>query len=153
VRSSLDEVVGAASVATQWLAANVHWLAKRHFQRIRRYAIDVHTPLAHHAYMIFIETRVFTRQVAELLDDDEYAEFQMRLQGAPLSGDVIEGTGGLRKIRVAAKGRGKRGGARVIYFHVSSDQQIRLLLIYAKGVKDDLNAQEKSILRKLNEEW
>jgi hypothetical protein len=81
------------------------------------------------------------------------AEFQSYRKGNPLSGDVIEGTGGLRKVRVAAKGKGKRGGARVIYFHVSRDHQIRLLLIYAKGVKDDLNAQEKAILRKLNEEW
>jgi hypothetical protein len=64
-----------------------------------------------------------------------------------------EGIGGLRKVRVAARGKGKRGGARVIYFLVSRDSQIRLLLIYAKGVKDDLNAQEKSILRKLKEEW
>ena len=103
--------------------------------------------------MIFIETSVFTRQVTALLSDDEYAEFQSNLKDKPLSGDVIEGTGGLRKVRVAAKGKGKRGGARVIYFHVSRDNQIRLLLIYAKGVKDDLNAQEKSILRKLNEDW
>ena len=56
-------------------------------------------------------------------------------------------------MRVAARGKGKRGGACVIYFHVSRDSQIRLLLIYANGVKDDVNAQEKSILRKLNEEW
>lgn len=97
--------------------------------------------------MIFVETSVFTRQVIDLLDDDEYAEFQSHLRDNPLSGDVIEGTG------VAAKGKGKRSGARVIYFHVSSDNQIRLLLIYAKGVKDDLSAQEKAILRKLNEEW
>lgn len=103
--------------------------------------------------MIFIETSVFTRQVAELLSDDEYAKFQSRLKSNPLLGDVIEGTGGLRKVRVAAKGKGKRGGARVINFHISRDNQIRLLLIHAKGVKDDLNAQEKAILRKLNEEW
>lgn len=103
--------------------------------------------------MIFVETSVFTRQVIDLLDDDEYAEFQSHLRDNPLSGDVIEGTGGLRKVRVAAKGKGKRGGARVIYFHISRDHQIRLLLIYAKGVKDDLSAQEKAILRKLNEEW
>jgi len=50
-------------------------------------------------------------------------------------------------------GRGKRGGSRVIYFHVASRDQIRLLLIYRKGVKDDLSAAEKKILRKLNEDW
>jgi len=103
--------------------------------------------------MVFIETSVFTRQVVELLSDDEYATFQTQLVENPLVGAVIEGTGGLRKMRVAAKGRGRRGGARVIYFHVSRDNQIRLLLIYAKNVKDDLNAQEKATLRKLNERW
>lgn len=51
-----------------------------------------------------------------LLSDDEYAEFPSHLQNNPLSGDVIEGTGGLRKVRVAARGKGERGGARVIYF-------------------------------------
>lgn len=64
--------------------------------------------------MIFIETSVFTRQVLELLTDEEYADFQSELAANPLAGDVIEGTGGLRKVRVAAKGRGKRGGARAI---------------------------------------
>ena len=55
-----------------------------------------------------------TRQVLELLTDEEYADFQSELAANPLAGDVIEGTGGLRKVRVAAKGRGKRGGARAI---------------------------------------
>lgn len=103
--------------------------------------------------MIFIETSVFTRQVGELLTDDEYFGFQVHLATNPLAGDVIQGTGGLRKVRVAAKGRGKRGGARVIYYYVSSAAQIRLLLIYAKGRKDDLSAAEKRTLRSLNERW
>jgi hypothetical protein len=64
--------------------------------------------------MIFIETSIFTRQVLELLTDEEYADLQSELAANPLAGDVIEGTGGLRKVRVAAKGKGKRGGARVI---------------------------------------
>lgn len=59
----------------------------------------------------------------------------------------------MRKVRVAAKGKGKRGGARVIYFHVGDHAQIRLLLIYAKGRKDDLTADEKRILRSLNQRW
>jgi hypothetical protein len=50
-------------------------------------------------------------------------------------------------------GAGKRGEVRVIYFHVSADRQIRLLLIYRKGVKDDLTVAEKKLLRKLNESW
>lgn len=103
--------------------------------------------------MIFIETSVFTRQVSELLTDEEYSDFQNELAAKPLAGDVIEGTGGLRKVRVAASGRGKRGGARVIYYHVTAAAHIRLLLIYAKGRKDDLSADEKRILRQLNERW
>jgi hypothetical protein len=59
----------------------------------------------------------------------------------------------LRKIRWVAHGKGKRGGVRVIYFHVSARQQIRMLLIYRKGVKDDLTASEKKVLRALNEGW
>jgi mRNA-degrading endonuclease RelE of RelBE toxin-antitoxin system len=111
------------------------------------------THIRHWRSTIFIETSVFTRQVLELLTDEEYANFQSKLAANPLAGDVIKDTGGLRKVRVAAKGRGKRGGARVIYYHVSSAAQIRLLLIYAKGRKDDLSAHEKRVLRGLNERW
>jgi mRNA-degrading endonuclease RelE of RelBE toxin-antitoxin system len=103
--------------------------------------------------VIFIESPVFTRQVISLLSDDSYAEFQRFLAKQPDAGDVIQGTGGLRKIRWVAHGKGKRGGVRVIYFHVSARQQIRMLLIYRKGVKDDLTASEKKVLRALNEAW
>lgn len=71
----------------------------------------------------------------------------------PHAGDVIQGTGGLRKARWAAEGGGKRGGVRVIYFHVSAQSQCRMLLIYRKGIKDDLTTAEKKTLRKLNENW
>ncbi len=70
--------------------------------------------------MIFIETSVFTRRVKELIDEDAYTAFQNVLVVNPAAGDVIEGTGGIRKIRVAAKSHGKRGGARVIYYHFAS---------------------------------
>ena len=103
--------------------------------------------------MIFIESPVFTRQVIALLSDDSYAEFQHFLAMQPDAGDLIQGTGGLRKIRWAAQGKGKRGGVRVIYFYVSARQQMRMLLIYRKGVKDDLSAAEKKVLRGLNETW
>jgi hypothetical protein len=53
----------------------------------------------------------------------------------------------------ATKGRGKRGGTRVIYYHVVAQSQIRMILIYRKGIKDYLTPKEKAILRKLNEEW
>ena len=103
--------------------------------------------------MIFIETSVFTRQVEALLSEDEYLQFQRQLVADPNAGDVIPDIGGLRKVRVAAKGKGKRSGARVIYFHVAAAHQIRLLLIYPKNVKDDLSEEEKRVLRVLNERW
>jgi len=59
----------------------------------------------------------------------------------------------LRKIRWAVAGRGKRGGTRVIYYHVVAQAQIRMILIYRKGIKDDLTPKEKTVLRKINAEW
>ena len=103
--------------------------------------------------MIFVESAVFTRQVRELLTDEEYTFLQWHLALNPKAGAVIQGTGGLRKVRWASGSAGKRAGTRVIYFHASSQNQIRLLLIYRKGVKDDLSAAEKKILRQLNENW
>jgi hypothetical protein len=103
--------------------------------------------------MVLIESAVFTRQVRELLTDEEYRRLQWHLALFPMAGDVIPGTGGLRKVRWTTEGGGKRGGTRVIYFHVASQDQIRLLLIYRKGVKDDLAPDEKKVLRRLNEEW
>ena len=103
--------------------------------------------------MVFIETPVFTRQVKELLSDEAYAAFQWHLALNPQAGEVIQGTGGLRKVRWSVPGAGKRGGVRVIYFHVSALTQVRLLLIYRKGIKDDLTAAEKKTLRKLNQDW
>ena len=103
--------------------------------------------------MIFIETPIFTADLNQFLTDDEYTEFQQYLAGNPRSGDVIQDTGGLRKIRWASNGKGKRGGVRVIYYHLNADAQIRLLLIYKKGIQDNLTEKQKKILRKLNEGW
>lgn len=103
--------------------------------------------------MVFIESAVFTKQVQELLTDESYGQFQAFLAENPEAGAVIQDTGGLRKIRWAVPGGGKRGGVRVIYFHVSAQAQFRMLLIYRKGVKDDLSAAEKKALRKLNQDW
>jgi len=103
--------------------------------------------------MVFIESAVFTRQVRELLTDEEYTALQWHLALYPKAGNVIQDSGGLRKVRWAGGRAGKRGGVRVIYFHAASHKQIRLLLIYRKGVKDDLSAAEKKLLRKINENW
>ncbi|HET8553354.1 MAG TPA: type II toxin-antitoxin system RelE/ParE family toxin [Rhodanobacteraceae bacterium] len=103
--------------------------------------------------MVFIETPIFTAQVKELLSDDDYAAFQHHLADNPEAGDVIKGTGGLRKIRVAAKGHGKSGGARVIYYHFVSASRIALLFAYPKNVQESLTPAQKAALRKVIEQW
>ncbi|PSN07286.1 type II toxin-antitoxin system RelE/ParE family toxin [Siccibacter turicensis] len=103
--------------------------------------------------MLFIETDIFTAGVRSLLSDEEYQRLQLFLAVKPDCGDTIPDTGGLRKVRWLAQGRGKRGGVRIIYFYRYAEDEIRLLLIYRKGVKDDLSAQEKAMLRKLNAGW
>jgi hypothetical protein len=103
--------------------------------------------------MIFIESPIFTADVVELLSDEDYAALQAYLVSDPDAGDLIVHTGGLRKVRWVTQGRGKRGGTRVIYYHVVAQSQIRMILIYRKGIKDDLSPKEKAALRKLNEGW
>jgi hypothetical protein len=103
--------------------------------------------------MVFIETPIFTADVCGLLSDDDYAALQEQLVAMPNAGAIITGTGGLRKIRWSVAGKGKRGGTRVIYYHVVAQAQIRMILIYRKGIKDDLTPKEKAVLRKINAEW
>ena len=98
--------------------------------------------------MLFIETSAFTKQLPRHLDDDSYAALQAFLSVHPGAGDVIRGTGGVRKIRWAMSGRGKRGGSRVIYYWVAKEDHIYLLTLYAKGVKDDLTAAERVAWRR-----
>ena len=102
--------------------------------------------------MLLVETTVFTRRVTMLLTDEEYREFQAALIADPKSGDTITGTGGLRKIRWSAPGRGKRGGVRIIYYHVDARDRIYLLVIYTKSEKDDLSQDEMRVLRRLMED-
>ena len=71
----------------------------------------------------------------------------------PQVGDVIKGTGGLRKVRWAAGGKGKRGGVRVIYYVVDEAGQVRLLLIYKKGIQDDLTAAQRKQLKAIKDGW
>jgi hypothetical protein len=87
------------------------------------------------------------------MDDDAYSALQKVLVVNPSVGDIIEGTGGIRKMRVAAKGHGKRGGARVIYYHFVSASQIALLMIYPKNEQHDLTADERKALKAVIEHW
>lgn len=88
----------------------------------------------------FIETSVFSRLVQDYLSDQEYGELQSLLIENPEAGAVIRGTGGVRKLRWAAPGRGKRGGYRVIYFARRPKGIIWMLTMYPKNVADTIPA-------------
>jgi len=102
--------------------------------------------------MVIIETSVFTRQAQELLSDQEYGELQIALVSRPDIGAIIVGSGGLRKLRWAARGKGKRGGSRVIYYWAVSQDQLLMLLIYSKGEREDLTRGQLKTLKKIVEE-
>jgi mRNA-degrading endonuclease RelE of RelBE toxin-antitoxin system len=97
---------------------------------------------------VFIESVIFTRLVAEYLSDDEFAALQRHLMAEPESGDIVRGSGGVRKLRWRVAGRGKRGGLRVIYYLRSRQGEIWLLTLYAKNVADSIPAHT---LRKIIE--
>ncbi|MDQ2747046.1 MAG: type II toxin-antitoxin system RelE/ParE family toxin [Acidobacteriota bacterium] len=101
----------------------------------------------------FRETPSFSKRIVALLTDEELANFQWLLVQTPETGDLIQGGGGIRKIRCAAKGKGKRGGARVIYYLAIGAEKIFLLDVYAKTEKSDLTSSELQNLRKIVEEW
>ncbi len=96
--------------------------------------------------MVINETSVFTRQVNELLDQESYRLLQLRLVADPEAGQLIPGTGGLRKIRWQGSGRGKRGGVRVIYYWAVRDAVVLMLLMYGKNEQDDLTPAQKKVL-------
>jgi hypothetical protein len=99
----------------------------------------------------FIETQVFTKQITALLDDADYRRLQVTLALKPRAGDIIRGSGGLRKIRWAVRGRGKSGGIRAIYYLVA-DEEIFFLFAYAKNKQEDLDSGQLRILRNLVKE-
>ena len=89
------------------------------------------------------ETPTFTRQANKLFSDDERRELIDYLAENPMAGDEIPGTGGVRKLRFAASGRGKRGGARVIYFYGGDQIPVYALLAYGKSARTDLSPAER----------
>jgi hypothetical protein len=88
--------------------------------------------------MLFVETPVFTRLVTAMLSDAEYAAFQQSLTDRPDAGSLIEGGAGIRKVRWAMHGAGKRGGLRVIYYWRIAEDQIYLLYLFSKNARTDL---------------
>ncbi|MCP4430991.1 MAG: type II toxin-antitoxin system RelE/ParE family toxin [Gammaproteobacteria bacterium] len=103
--------------------------------------------------MVIVETSVFTKLIQELMDDDHYKELQEALVNRPDLGDLIQGSGGLRKVRWKLKGTGKSGGVRVIYYWVVDDHHIRMLYVYPKGRQDNLTKSQISQLKAIVERW
>ena len=97
----------------------------------------------------FVETPIFTREVTELLSDEEYRGLQLALLFRPEQGPLIPKGGGLRKIRWRKSGSGKRGGLRMIYFWDKDSDTIYMLFVYQKNEQEDLTPNQLRVLRKL----
>ena len=104
------------------------------------------------AVLTFVETPTFTRLITDLVSDDDYASFQQELADQPEKGGPMSGCGGVRKVRMAARGKGKSGGARVIYLYLKNREIIYLLYVFTKGSADNLCAQGKKAMRELAEQ-
>jgi hypothetical protein len=100
-------------------------------------------------FLEFVWLPTFESSAAGLLDDSDLRELELALVENPERGAAIGGTGGFRKLRWPARGKGKRGGARVVYYYVASREVIYMLLVYGKGTKDDLTDSERSELKEL----
>lgn len=102
--------------------------------------------------MVFVETTGFSKHLPGQLSDDEYALFQKYLVEHPDAGNLIKGSGGCRKVRWAVKGKGKRGGVRVIYYWAGSKDHIYLLVIYGKSEKETLTPDDLKRVKVLLQE-
>src|ERR1044072_8000141 len=105
--------------------------------------------MAYIPIVVFVETSIFTRRVTELLSDESYHRLQLLLAVNPAAGAIIRGSGGIRKLRWAGSGRGKRGGLRVIYYWWVARDRISMLLVYPKSRQDDLSADQLKQLKRL----
>ncbi len=99
--------------------------------------------------MVFIETSLFTKLIAEMLKEDEYSGLQKFLLRSPDAGNIIPGSGGVRKLRWKQEGRGKRGGVRIIYYWKKSDDEIWMLTAYEKSKEENIPGH---ILKRIAEE-
>ena len=97
----------------------------------------------------FIELPIFTRYAADYFDDDQLAQLQVALTKNPESGDVVPGTRGVRKLRWARSGMGKRGGVRVLYYVQDSKGRIWLLTVYAKSARENIAVSTLNLLREI----
>ena len=102
--------------------------------------------------MVFVEASHFSRHLPRYLADEEYRLLQKFLAERPDAGAMIRGTGGVRKVRWASRGKGKSGGVRVIYYWQRAEEHIHLLLIYGKGEQADLTSRDLRRVKELLEQ-
>ena len=102
--------------------------------------------------MRFVETPIFTAEIRALLPDEQYRALQLALLLRPDQGALIPGAGGLRKLRWAGSGRGKRGGLRLIYYWHAGEQAFYMLFVYPKNAQEDLSPAQVKVLRRLVKE-
>lgn len=98
--------------------------------------------------LTFIETSIFSKALKDLFDDDDYRKMQIELLNNPQKGDLIQGTGGLRKLRFG-RNSGKSSGVRVLYYYADEYGRIYLIALYPKSVKDNITDTEKAVFKKL----
>jgi hypothetical protein len=102
-----------------------------------------HTECVGIPLLTVVETSMFARRAQQLLGVEEYEDLILYLALHPESGNLVPGTGGLRKVRFAAKGRGKSGGVRAIYYFFDTDNPLYALLLYGKNEQSDLAPKQK----------
>ena len=97
----------------------------------------------------FVEMSSFEKSRENYITDDDYSDLQQELLANPKKGDTISGTGGLRKVRWSdsSRGKGKRGGTRIIYYYFDKGRQFWMFLIYNKGEMSDLTREQKKMFR------
>lgn len=98
--------------------------------------------MAYHPAMEIKETSIFTRRIQQILNDESYRLLQLHLVHQPEAGNVIRGSGGIRKIRWAPTGSGKRGGARIMYYWAVDANTILMLFAFAKNEQSDLSPDQ-----------
>lgn len=101
--------------------------------------------------MIFIETPIFTKRITQCVNDEGYHRLQVNLAEHPDAGELVRGSGGIRKIRCAASGRGKRGGARTLYYWDVQDK-IYMIFCYLKNELEDITPAQLKAMGNLVEE-
>ncbi len=104
-----------------------------------------------------VQLKKFKKDLNNLLEkkkilNDDFEDFKKELSGNPEKGDLIQGTGGVRKIRLKSSSGGKSGGFRICYYYFLRNERIFLILIYPKNVQENLTAQEKTFLKEVTNE-